>query len=305
VEPHENGDEDETFRSGGTGTLYVVSTPIGNLEDITLRALRVLKEVDLIAAESVEHTRALCRHFGIQTKVTGYNQHNQRFKGTELIRRLESGSNVALVTNAGTPGVSDPGVLLARQAAEAEIRISPIPGPSAVTAALSVSGMRGEKFVFFGFPANKSGKRRAELEELASDSRTLVFFEAPHRVKEMLSDVLEILGDREMVLLREISKIHEEVIHGRVGDLLERIDRDQARGEYTIVVAGRAGVDKEIVLDERIKKTIEKLMSKNIMSVKDIAKRIAEQEGVPWRRVYKACLSFRRGKKESIPAEER
>jgi len=296
---------DGNIRGTGPGTLYVVSTPIGNLEDITLRALRVLKEVDLIAAESVEHTRALCRHFGIQTKVTGYNQHNQRFKGPELIGRLEAGWNVALVTNAGTPGVSDPGVLLARQAAEAGVRISPVPGPSAVTAALSISGMRGEKFLFFGFPATKSGKRRAELEALATESRTLIFFEAPHRVKEMLSDLLEILGDREMVLAREISKIHEEVAHGRVGALLEKVDQDPARGEYTIVVAGRADEDREFVLDERIKKTIEKLMSKNIMSVKDIAQRIAEEEGVAWRKVYKACLSLQSGKKESTPAEKR
>jgi 16S rRNA (cytidine1402-2'-O)-methyltransferase len=296
---------DETTGSKGPGTLYVVSTPIGNLEDITLRALRILKEVDLIAAESVEHTRALCRHFGIQTKVTGYNQHNQRFKGTELIRRLEAGSNVALVTNAGTPGVSDPGVLLAREAAEAGIRITPIPGPSAVTAALSVSGMRGEKFLFSGFPASKSGKRRTELKELASESRTLVFFEAPHRVKGMLADILEVLGDREVVLVREISKIHEEVIHGHVRALLERMGEDQVRGECTIVVAGRSGEEKDIPLDERVKKTIEKLMSKNIMSVKDIAQRIAEEEGVPWRKVYKACLSFRRGEREAIPAEKR
>jgi 16S rRNA (cytidine1402-2'-O)-methyltransferase len=296
---------DDTTGSKGPGTLYVVSTPIGNLEDITLRALRILKEVDLIAAESVEHTRALCRHFGIQTKVTGYNQHNQRFKGTELIRRLEAGSNVALVTNAGTPGVSDPGVLLAREAAEAGIRITPIPGPSAVTAALSVSGMRGEKFLFSGFPASKSGKRRTELKELASESRTLVFFEAPHRVKGMLADILEVLGDREVVLVREISKIHEEVIHGHVRALLERMGEDQVRGECTIVVAGRSGEEKDIPLDERVKKTIEKLMSKNIMSVKDIAQRIAEEEGVPWRKVYKACLSFRRGEREAIPAEKR
>jgi 16S rRNA (cytidine1402-2'-O)-methyltransferase len=278
----------------GSGTLYVVSTPIGNLEDITLRALRVLREVDLIAAETVEHTRALCRHFGIQTRVTAYNQHNQRVKGPELIKRLELGSSIALVTNAGTPGVSDPGVLLARQAAEAGIRISPIPGPSAVTAALSISGLRGDKFTFVGFLASRSGKRRAELRELASETRTLVFFEAPHRVREMLEDLLEVFGNREMVLVREISKIHEEILHGQVRSVMERIGEDRARGEFTLVVAGKSERDAETFPDERVKKSIEKLMSKNIMSVKDIARKIAEEEGVPWRKVYKACLSFRR-----------
>ena len=193
---------DEKGGQSGPGTLYVVSTPIGNLEDITLRALRILKEVDLIAAESVEHTRALCRHFGIETRLTGYNQHNQGVKGPALIRKLQQGSSIALVTNAGTPGVSDPGVLLARQAAEGGIRISPVPGPSAVTAALSVSGMRGESFVFCGFLSSRAGKRRGELKELASEKRTLVFFEAPHRIEETLQDLQEVLGDRPMLLIQ-------------------------------------------------------------------------------------------------------
>jgi 16S rRNA (cytidine1402-2'-O)-methyltransferase len=298
TDPHENADE--TIRREGPGTLYVVSTPIGNLEDITLRGLKVLKEVDLIAAETVEHTRVLCRHFGIPTRVTAYNQHNQRSKGPELIERLESGADIALVTNAGTPGVSDPGVLLARQAAEAGIRISPVPGPSAVTAALSVSGMRGERFTFAGFLANRSGKRRKELMELASERRTLVFFEGPHRVKEMLEDLLAVLGDREMVLVREISKVHEEIIHGRVRSVLEKIGGDEPRGEFTLVVAGRPAKEEEEFPDERVKKSIEKLMGKNIMSMKDIAQEIAREEGLPWRKVYKACLSIRRGRKETV-----
>ena len=297
--------ETEANTTGGTaeshdyGTLYVVSTPIGNLEDITLRALRVLKEVDLIAAESVEHTRALCRHFGIETRTEVYNQHNQGVRGAGLIRRLQSGQSVALVTNAGTPGVSDPGVLLARQAAEAGIRISPVPGPSAVTAALSVSGMRGESFVFVGFLPNRPGKRRAALQSLASEGRTLVFFEAPHRIEEMLRDLLEILGDRTMVVVRELSKIHEEVLHGQVSSFLHRLE-GRARGEFTLVVEGGRQEEAGEVVDERIKKTIVKLMSKNIMSVKDIARMVAEGEGVPYRKVYRACLAIQ-GEESSTP----
>jgi 16S rRNA (cytidine1402-2'-O)-methyltransferase len=296
----------EIAGQGRPGTLYVVSTPIGNLEDITLRALRVLKEVDLIAAESVDHTRALCRHFGIETKLTGYNQHNQGVKGPGLIRRLQGGASVALVTNAGTPGVSDPGVLLARQAGEAGIPISAVPGPSAVTAALSVSGMRGERFVFAGFLSNRPGKRRAELKELVSEKRTLIFFEAPHRIEEMLRDLLDILGNRSMVLLREISKIHEEVIHGRADSVMKALE-GRVRGEFTVVVEGGKDDGAESIVDERVKKTIVKLMSKNIMSVKDIAQVIAEGEGVPWRKIYRACLAIQREEEPSTPGvpEER
>ena len=257
--------------------------------------------MDLIAAESVEHTRALCRHFGIETKLTGYNQHNQGVKGPALIRRLQQGSSIALVTNAGTPGVSDPGVLLARQAAEAGIRISPVPGPSAVTAALSISGMRGESFVFCGFLSSRSGKRRGELKELASEKRTLVFFEAPHRIEETLQDLQEVLGDRPMLLIREISKIHEEVIHGQVSAVIERL-QGRARGEFTLVVEGGREAGPDAIVEERIKKTIVKLMSKNIMSVKDVARMVAEGEGVPWRKVYRACLAIRGEEESSDPA---
>ncbi|UCF55853.1 MAG: 16S rRNA (cytidine(1402)-2'-O)-methyltransferase, partial [Deltaproteobacteria bacterium] len=185
------------FRSGNSGILYIVSTPIGNLEDITLRALRILKSVDLIAAESVKHSRGLCQHYGIKTRLISYNQHNQQEKGPELIRRLKSGSDIALVTNAGTPGVSDPGSLLINQAMEKNINVSPIPGPSAVIAALSVSGLQAERFLFLGFLPNRSSKRRKELKNLISEHRTMVFFEAPHRLQAMLTDLKEILGDRQ------------------------------------------------------------------------------------------------------------
>ncbi|MBN1105788.1 MAG: 16S rRNA (cytidine(1402)-2'-O)-methyltransferase [Deltaproteobacteria bacterium] len=284
-----------------SGILYVVSTPLGNLEDITLRALKVLKTVDLIAAEGVEHTRALCRHYGIKTRVVGYNQHNQKGKGKDLLRRLQRGAHIALVTNAGTPGVSDPGVLLARQVLEAGIRVSPIPGPSAVTAALSVSGFPGERFLFVGFLAPRSARRKREIEGLSSEERTMVFFEAPHRVVDMLGDLLEILGDRPMVLVREATKLHEQVTGGTVRSVMEDLGQGNARGEFTLVVAGRRRDEDPCPLSEDIRKRMEMLLRENATGVRDAAKKLALEEGLPWRRVYRECLSFKR--EEEIPRD--
>jgi 16S rRNA (cytidine1402-2'-O)-methyltransferase len=220
------------------GTLYIVSTPIGNLEDITLRALKILKSVDLIAAENVKHSKGLCRHYGIETRLTSYHQHNRNIKGPELIRRLKSGLDIALVTNAGTPAVSDPGGWLINQVLEHNINVSPIPGPSAVMAALSVSGFRVDRFLFIGFLSNKPSRRRKELRNLISEPRTMVFFEAPHRIKAMLMDIKEILGDRQIVVLRELTKVYEEIKRGFVSSILEKLDEGKIRGEFTLVVAG-------------------------------------------------------------------
>src|SRR5512139_3188738 len=199
-------------RDGATGTLFIVSTPLGNLEDITLRALRILKEVDWIAAETVEHTRNLCRHYGIATKLTSFNQHNQRTKGPELVEALKSGRRVALVTNAGTPAVSDPGVGLVSRALKEGVRVSTVPGPSAVTSALSISGMRADTFLFCGFLSPRSGKRKKQMLALRSLPHTLVFFEAPHRLTGMLEDLREVLGNRAMVLHKEMTKFFERSV---------------------------------------------------------------------------------------------
>jgi len=279
-----------------TGILYVVSTPLGNLEDITLRALKVLKSVQLIAAEGVEHTRALCRHYGIKTRVTSYNQHNQKGKGKELLGKLQRGAQIALVTNAGTPGVSDPGVQLARQVLEAGIRVSPIPGASAVTAALSVSGFPGERFLFVGFLAPRSARRKRELGGLSSEERTMVFFEAPHRVVDVLGDILDVLGDRPMVLVREMTKLHEQVIGGTVRTVLENLEQGNTRGEFTLVIAGKRGDEGPCPLSEEIRKRMERLVGGNATGVRDAAKKIALEEGLPWRRVYRECLSVKREK---------
>jgi len=284
-------------RHGEPGTLFIVSTPLGNLEDITVRALRVLKEVDWIAAETVEHTRNLCRHYGIATKLTSFNQHNQRTKGPELIEQLKSGRSVALVTNAGAPAISDPGVFLVAGALKEGVRVSPVPGPSAVTAALSASGMRADKFLFFGFLSPRSGKRRKELEGLRPVPHTLVFFEAPHRLKEMLEDVGAVLGDRAMVLHKEMTKLFEGVVEGSVASVLSRLSEEEIRGEYTLVVAGCEEKDKEQTLDEKVQEKMARLLKAGTMSLKDIAYAIASETGVEYRKAYKACLLMKQGER--------
>lgn len=280
------------------GTLYVVSTPIGNLEDITLRALKTLKEVDLIAAEGVKHSKGLCRHYGILTKLVSCHQHNQKTRVPELIGKLKSGLDIALVTDAGTPGVSDPGVKLMGQALEEGIRISPIPGPSAVTAALSVSGMRGERFLFLGFLSNRSGKRRKTLEGLRHEPYTLVFLEAPHRLVATVKDILEILGDRQMVLLRELTKVYEEIIRDRVSAILDHIGQGPVRGEITLVVEGNQEKPHERRLTDEGRRKMEILLQEGLVSLKDAATQISNQEGISFRSAYKACLDIKNKKRE-------
>jgi 16S rRNA (cytidine1402-2'-O)-methyltransferase len=221
------------------GTLYIVSTPIGNLEDITLRALRILREVDLIAAEDTRHTILLLRHFGIQTPLTSYFEGNELKKKEFILFRLKQGNRVALVSDAGTPGISDPGFRLIQTAIENQISIVPIPGPSAAIAALSVSGLPTDAFLFKGFLPHKSKKRQDLLKQLGEVRETLIFYESPHRLSEALNDLLNILGDREMVLTRELTKIHEEVLRGNIGEIKKRIGERKLKGEITLVISGK------------------------------------------------------------------
>jgi 16S rRNA (cytidine1402-2'-O)-methyltransferase len=272
----------------GCGTLYVVATPIGNLEDITLRALRALENVDVIAAENVAHTKGLCEHYGIRKRLTRYHQHNQRSKASELLRELKSGKDVALVTDAGTPGISDPGVFLIGRAAKEKIKVVPIPGASAVIAALSVSGLATNSFIFSGFLPNKSGKRKKELKKLVAEPRTMVFFEAPHRLKAMLTELMEILGDREIVMLREMTKMFEEIKRGPISTVLEYLTPDRIRGEFTLVVAGSEG-EKADASNMKVVRRIEEMLSEK-MSVRDIACVLSSEEGLTYRQIYKKCL---------------
>ena len=218
------------------GILFVVATPIGNLEDISLRAVRVLREADLIAAEDTRHTAKLLHHYDIRRPTASLHEHNEQEKVPALVDRLRGGARIALVTDAGTPAVSDPGYRLVRAAIDAGIRVEAIPGPSAVLAALVSSGLPTDSFVFAGFPPPKSAARRAWFEALRDEPRTLVFFEAPHRIRETLAAAIETLGDREAALGRELTKLHEEVLRGSLSAVLDRLG--EPRGEFTVVVAG-------------------------------------------------------------------
>jgi 16S rRNA (cytidine1402-2'-O)-methyltransferase len=218
------------------GTLYVVATPIGNLEDVTLRALRVLKEVDLIACEDTRRTRGLLSHFGIHASVTSYFEHNKLSKGEALIRALTDGKSVALVTDAGTPGISDPGFLLVRAARDAGIPVVPIPGPSAVITALSAAGVPADRFVFEGFLPVKPGRRVHRLEALRGLSRTIVCYESPHRIMASLEAMAQVFGEVEIVVARELTKQFEEIVRGTPARLLEHFGRRQPRGEFTVVI---------------------------------------------------------------------
>jgi 16S rRNA (cytidine1402-2'-O)-methyltransferase len=219
------------------GTLYVVATPIGNLEDVTLRALRVLREVSLIAAEDTRRTARLLQHYSISTRTTSLHEHNERAKTPSLIARLSAGESIALVSDAGTPVVSDPGTHLVAQAHAAGIRVEPVPGPSAAVAALSASGLSEREFVFAGFPPNRSKARQAWLAFLATETRVLVFYEAPHRIRRTLEDMLQAFGDRRLALGRELTKTHEELVVRPISQHLG-IGLEE-RGEFTLVVEGR------------------------------------------------------------------
>jgi len=221
------------------GVLYIVSTPIGNMEDITLRALRILREVDLIAAEDTRRTGLLLKHFEIQTPLTSYFEGNELKKREYILSKLKEDKNIALVSDAGTPGISDPGFRLIQLVIENKIPIVPIPGPSAVVTALSVSGLPTDAFLFKGFLPHKSKKRRDLLKELIEVRETLIFYESPHRFSETLKDILEILGDREIVLTRELTKVYEEILRGKVSQIHNLIGERKLKGEITLVVEGK------------------------------------------------------------------
>jgi 16S rRNA (cytidine1402-2'-O)-methyltransferase len=220
-----------------TGTLYLVATPIGNLADITHRALQVLRDVDLIACEDTRHTRKLLQHYGIDTKTISYHEHNEQQRATELIELLRQGSSVAVVSDAGTPAISDPGFRLVRTAIENNVRIVPLPGPSALITSLVAAGLPTNEFFFGGFLPARSGARRARFEEVRSIPGTLIFYEAPHRLAVSLKDAYEILGEREAVVARELTKLHEEFKRGRLSELAQHYSTvEQPRGEIVLLI---------------------------------------------------------------------
>jgi 16S rRNA (cytidine1402-2'-O)-methyltransferase len=219
-----------------SGTLYVVATPIGNLEDLTLRALRVLREVDLIACEDTRRTRALLAHFDVHVPTLSYYEHNKLVRGPQILRRLGEGHSVALVTDAGTPGVSDPGFLLVREARAAGIPVVPVPGPSAVAAALSAAGVPADRFVFEGFLPVKPGRRLKRLQALREVATTVVLYESPHRIVATLAAVQEVFGEREIVVARELTKRFEEIVNAPAAAHLARLQAGEIRGELTVII---------------------------------------------------------------------
>lgn len=226
--------------SVGAGILYIVATPIGNLEDISQRALVVLRTVKLIVAEDTRHSQRLLQHYGIQAELKSLHDHNERERVPAVIERLLAGDSVALISDAGTPLLSDPGYLLVKAAAEHEIVVSPVPGPSAITAALSAAGLPVQRFVFTGFLPPKQGARRAALEGFRNEHGVVVLFESTHRILELLEDINEVLGDaRQLVLARELTKLHETFLRGAAGEILTRLrnDADQNRGEFVVLLA--------------------------------------------------------------------
>lgn len=271
-------------------SLYLVSTPIGNLEDITLRALRVLKEVDLIACEDTRHTRKLLDHFGIRKPVISYHEHNEQARAAELAGRLAQGESIAVVTDAGTPGISDPAYRIVRAAIEQGVEVVPIPGPAALIAGLVASGLPTDSFYFGGFLPPRKGARRTRLDELRSERSTLVFYESPHRIREALSDAEEVLGDREASLARELTKLHEQFLRGRLSEIRARLDVQSPRGEMTLVIAGCG--DDNLYATEQISLTaqVDKLMDDEGLTRSDALKAVARSRGLSKREAYQKLL---------------
>lgn len=281
-----------------SGALYLVATPIGNLEDISLRALRILKEVDLIACEDTRQSKKLLARYDIHKPLESYHEHNEAARATELLSRLRAGAKIALVSDAGTPLVSDPGHRLVSLCADNKIPVVPIPGPSALTTALVGSGMDVSQFVFIGFLPARSGERRRELQALAADPRTLVFYEAPHRLALMLEDALEILGDRDAVIARELTKLHEEFRRGRLSELANELRSRAPRGEITVIVGAGKGLSQSvrgdgIAADVALPDRIKEVMDSQKLDQKAALKQVARERGLNKREAYKQLLAAR------------
>ncbi|MDP9161808.1 MAG: 16S rRNA (cytidine(1402)-2'-O)-methyltransferase [Acidobacteriota bacterium] len=271
-------------------TLYLVATPIGNLEDITLRALRILKEVDLIACEDTRQTQKLLTHYGITTRTTSYHEHNEISRAGELVKELEHGRGIAVVTDAGMPGISDPGFRLISLAIEKGFTVVPIPGASAFVAALAAAGLSTDSFRFNGFLPARSGQRRQTLEEIRLSSLTEIFYEAPHRLKEALQDVVELLGPgRQVVVAREITKVYEEFLRGPSSSVLATLEgRDQIKGEITLLI-GKAGATETNISASsfNIRERVSEIMSTEAIDEKAALKKVAKERGISKSEAYR------------------
>ena len=268
--------------------LYLVATPIGNLEDITLRALRILKEVDQIACEDTRHTQKLLSHYNIQKPLVSYHEHNELTRAPELVLAMEQGAQIALVSDAGVPLVSDPGYRLVTLCLRHHLPVIPIPGPSALLAALSASGLPNEEFLFAGFLPARSGGRRRALERLRIEDRTIIFYEAPHRIEETLIEAREILGDRPACIAREVTKIHEEFRRGSLSELAASLADKPARGEITLLIGPVAGEERSALRDtsQSLADRVEELIRQARMDRKEALKLAAKERGISKRAAY-------------------
>jgi 16S rRNA (cytidine1402-2'-O)-methyltransferase len=278
--------------SSQMGMLYVVATPIGNLDDITLRALKTLNTVDLIAAEDTRYTAVLLAHHNIQTPLVSCHEHNECQRSSQLIKKIERGMSVALVSDAGTPSISDPGYRIVKAVVEKDIRVGPIPGASAALTALSVSGLPTDAFVFLGFPQKKRQRRAEQLRNLAKEKKTIIFYESPRRIISFLEEILNFVGDRYVVLSREMTKYHEEFVRGRIPQVLRILkERPVVKGECTLLVGGyekeKTGIS-DTMLDE-----IRNRLSRQDMSPSHLAKKMAQKYGLPRKDMYQIILRYR------------
>jgi 16S rRNA (cytidine1402-2'-O)-methyltransferase len=273
------------------GTLYIVATPIGNLEDITLRALRILKGVALVAAEDTRHTRKLFAHYGIGTPLISYYREKEAERGREIIGHLAAGLDVALVSDAGTPGISDPGALLVELAREQNIPVVPVPGPSALTAMMSVAGRNFSPFLFLGFLPSRANQRRKLLASIAAEPHALVFFESPRRTGAAIQDCLELLGDRQAIMARELTKLHEEIRQESLADLIKRLSgRETVKGELILAIEG---APREVVVaDHDLRELLTWYRQETDISLRDSVKRVAADLGLSRSEVYQEALEI-------------
>jgi 16S rRNA (cytidine1402-2'-O)-methyltransferase len=280
------------------GTLYLVATPIGNLEDITQRALRVLSEVSLIACEDTRHTRILLNHYGIKTKTLSYHEHNERERAVELGALLESGASIAIVSDAGTPGINDPGFRLVNEAIRLGVRVVPVPGAVALIAALVASGLPTDQFYFGGFLPARTSQRRARLAEVRALSSTLIFYEAPHRLAQSLADAREILGEREAVVARELTKLHEEMVRGHLSEMARRFSSETtARGEIVLLIDRTiiTGVGEDANATPDIAARMDALELEGL-DARAALKRVAREMGLSRPEAYRRLTAERKGK---------
>lgn len=273
------------------GVLYVVATPIGNLEDISMRAIRVMKEADIIAAEDTRHTRIMLNYFQISTPLISLHEHNEKEKSALIIEKINAGKDIVYVTDAGTPCISDPGFFLISKAHDENIKVIPVPGPSAVIAALSVSGFPADSFIFCGFLPARQNDRKKYLQTLKIEERTIVFYESPIRITACLNDLRDILGNREIMLAREITKKFEEIKRGDISAIIDELTGRKIKGEITIIIKGEK-IAATLLSDEEIKQKITEIKKNSNLSLRDTVATVARSTGVSKKRVYEIGIKL-------------